>query len=37
LLIEHLKDFKVSQLSRSLREWYQQQQEILMLLPAAPK
>jgi len=37
LLIEHLKDFKVSQLSRSLREWYQQQQEILALLPAAPK
>jgi hypothetical protein len=37
LLIEHLKDFKVSQLSRSLREWYQQQQEILTLLPAAPK
>jgi hypothetical protein len=37
LLIEHLKDFKVSQLSRSLREWYQQQQEILAILPAAPK
>jgi hypothetical protein len=37
LLIEHLKDFKMSQLSRALREWYQQQQEILGLLPAAPK
>jgi hypothetical protein len=37
LLIEHLKDFKVSQLSRPLREWYQQQQDILALLPAAPK
>jgi hypothetical protein len=37
LLIEHLKDFKPSQLSRPLREWYQQQQEILNLLPAAPK
>jgi hypothetical protein len=37
LLIDHLKDFKVSQLSRPLREWYQQQQDILALLPAAPK
>jgi hypothetical protein len=37
LNIEHLKDFKVSQLSRPLREWYQQQQELLNLLPAIPK
>jgi hypothetical protein len=34
--IAHFKDFKVSLLSRPLREWYQQQQEILQLLPAAP-
>ena len=37
LLISHLKDFKVSQLSRPLREWYQQQQDILGLLPAVPR
>ncbi len=37
LLISHLKDFKVSQLSRPLREWYQQQLDILALLPAVPK
>jgi len=37
LNIEHLKDFKVSQLSRPVREWYQQQQDLLALLPAAPK
>ncbi len=37
LQIDHLKDFKVSQLSRPLREWYQQQQDILALLPALPK
>ena len=36
LNIAHFKDFKVSLLSRPLREWYQQQQEILQLLPAAP-
>jgi len=36
LNIGHFKDFKVSMLSRPLREWYQQQQEILQLLPAAP-
>ena len=36
LNIDHFKDFKVSLLSRPLREWYQQQQEILQLLPAAP-
>ena len=34
--IAHFKDFKVSLLSRPLREWYQQQQELLQLLPAAP-
>ena len=34
--IDHFKDFKVSLLSRPLREWYQQQQEILQLLPVAP-
>jgi hypothetical protein len=33
--ISHFKDFKVSLLSRPLREWYQQQQEILQLLPPA--
>ena len=36
LNIAHFKDFKVSLLSRPLREWYQQQQEILQLLPPAP-
>ena len=36
LNLDHFKDFKVSLLSRPLREWYQQQQEILQLLPAAP-
>ena len=36
LNIAHFKDFKVSLLSRPLREWYQQQQEILALLPPAP-
>ncbi len=34
--IDHFKDFKVSLLSRPLRDWYQQQQELLALLPAAP-
>lgn len=34
--ISHFKDFKVSLLSRPLREWYQQQQELLALLPASP-
>lgn len=34
--IAHFKDFQVSLLSRPLREWYQQQQEILQLLPTAP-
>jgi hypothetical protein len=34
--LDHSKDFKPSQLSRPLQEWYQEQQEILGLLPAAP-
>jgi hypothetical protein len=34
--IAHFKDFQVSLLSRPLREWYQQQQEILALLPTTP-
>jgi hypothetical protein len=36
LNLSHFKDFKVSLLSRSLREWYQKQQEVLALLPPAP-
>ncbi len=36
LNLSHFKDFQVSLLSRPLREWYQQQQELLALLPAAP-
>ncbi len=36
LSIPHFKDFAVSMLSRPLRDWYQQQQEILNLLPPAP-
>jgi hypothetical protein len=36
LNISHFKDFTVALLSRPLRDWYQQQQEILALLPAAP-
>ena len=35
--LDHYKDFKPSALSRPLEEWYQEQQEILALLPAAPK
>jgi hypothetical protein len=35
--LDHYKDFKPSVLSRPLQEWYQEQQEILALLPAAPK
>jgi hypothetical protein len=31
--VEHYKDFKPSILSRPLQEWYQEQQEILALLP----
>ena len=36
LNMEHFKDFKVSLLSRQLREWYQEQLEILGALPPAP-
>ncbi|HEY5914755.1 MAG TPA: zinc-dependent metalloprotease, partial [Verrucomicrobiae bacterium] len=36
LNLSHFKDFKVSLLSRPLREWYQKQQEVLALLPPAP-
>jgi hypothetical protein len=35
--LDHYKDFKPSALSRPLEEWYQEQQEILALLPALPK
>ncbi len=31
--LDHYKDFKPSALSRPLQEWYQEQQEILALLP----
>jgi hypothetical protein len=31
--LDHYKDFKASMLSRPLQEWYQEQQEILALLP----
>jgi hypothetical protein len=37
LLIDHINDFKPTLLSRPLREWYQQQQDILQLLPPAAK
>jgi hypothetical protein len=36
LNLEHFKDFKPSLLSRPLLDWYQQQQEILKLLPTPP-
>ena len=36
LNLDHFKDFKVALLSRPLREWYQQQQELIALLPAGP-
>jgi hypothetical protein len=36
LNLAHFKDFKVSLLSRSVRDWYQKQQEVLGLLPPAP-
>ncbi len=36
LNISHFKDFTVALLSRPLRDWYQQQQEILGLLPPGP-
>jgi hypothetical protein len=35
--LDHLKDFKPSLLSRPLQEWYQEQQEILSMLPTVPK
>jgi hypothetical protein len=35
--VEARKDFKPSELSRPLQEWYQAQQEILGMLPALPK
>ena len=37
LSLDHFKDFKPSLLSRPLQEWYQEQQEILGMLPALPK
>ena len=37
LNIGHFKEFEDSLLSRSLREWYLQQQEILKLLPPSKK
>lgn len=37
LNIGHFKDFKDKLLSRSLREWYLQEQNLLKLLPPAPK
>jgi hypothetical protein len=36
LNISHFTDFKPSLLSRPLLEWFQQQQEILQLMPAPP-
>jgi hypothetical protein len=33
LNLSHFKDFKVSMLSRPLRDWYQQQQDVLGMLP----
>ncbi len=36
LNLDHFKDFKVSLLSRPVREWYQKQQELLALLPPGP-
>jgi len=36
LNLDHFKDFTPALLSRPLREWYQQQQEILQLVPAPP-
>ena len=35
--LDHYKDFKPSVLSRPLQKWYQEQEEILALLPPAPK
>lgn len=36
LNISHFKDFSVDLLSRPLRDWYQQQQAVLALLPPGP-
>ena len=36
LNLSHFKDFQVSLLSRPLREWYQQQLELLAQLPPSP-
>ncbi len=36
LNLAHFKDFKVALLSRPLQEWYQEQQDVLALLPPAP-
>jgi hypothetical protein len=36
LNLSHFKDFTVSLLSRPLRDWYQQQQAILAMLPPGP-
>jgi hypothetical protein len=36
LNLSHFKDFSVDLLSRPLREWYQQQQAVLALLPPGP-
>jgi len=36
LNVGHFKDFTVDLLSRPLRDWYQQQQAVLALLPPAP-
>jgi len=36
LNLDHFKDFKPSMLSRPVLEWYQQQQELLKLLPVPP-
>ena len=37
LNLEHYNNFKPAVLSRPLQEWYQEQQEILALLPSIPK
>ena len=36
LNLGHFKDFKVALLSRPLRDWYQRQQDLLVLLPLVP-
>jgi hypothetical protein len=35
--LDHYNNFKPSALSKPLQEWYQEQQEILALLPSIPK